>query len=206
MKMPSNMTEKEVVDVIAKVSSSLAKKFKFGYFGIDDMRQQATLFALQGMEKYDENRPLENFLYRHVKNRLINFKRDKLRRSDAPCLDCHNAIDGHTKHPDGAYCDKYISWQRRNTSKQNIMNAVDITNINDENESRTRIESSVVEDVANAELLKLIGQKLPLELRATYLQMQADATKVPINKRREVQRVILQILEEADVCLTNEDQ
>jgi hypothetical protein len=35
---------------------------------------------MDAMDRYDESRPLENFLAVHVKNRLNNFKRDKYYR------------------------------------------------------------------------------------------------------------------------------
>ena len=52
------------------------------------MKQQAAIFALEGLEKYDNKRPLENFLWTHVRNRLFNYKRDNYQRPDKPCLSC----------------------------------------------------------------------------------------------------------------------
>jgi DNA-directed RNA polymerase specialized sigma24 family protein len=205
VKLPSNLTEAQVLAAIEKVVNILAPSFRFGYFDIHDIKQEARIFGMQGMEKYDEARPLENFLYSHIKNRLINFKRDKFRRNDPPCPSCHNAIAGATSHEDGQYCDKYITWRDRNLAKQNIMNPLDLSNICDEKESRTRMPSSVVEDVERSELLKRIDDELPVELRATYLQMR-DGASVPKPKRLEVERAILNILQGDLVCQTNEDQ
>ena len=42
------------------------------------MKQQAAIFALEGLEKYDNKRPLENFLWTHVRNRLFNYKRETI--------------------------------------------------------------------------------------------------------------------------------
>ena len=80
------------------------------------------------------------------------------------------------------------------------MNPLDICNISDEKESRTREESSVLDDVANAELKKLISNKLPVELRATYLQMLAGES-ITKAKRMEVREAILKIFKETDSCL-----
>ena len=55
------MTEEEVLETIEKIANKLCYKFKFGYPGVEDMQQQATLFALEGLDSYDEKRPLENF-------------------------------------------------------------------------------------------------------------------------------------------------
>lgn len=205
MRVPTNMTEKQVLQAIDKVVNILGPSFTFGYFDVDDIKQQGRLFAIQAMEKYDEGRPLENFLYSHVKNRLINFKRDKYRRNDPPCQLCHNAIAGKTPHEDGQYCDKYLSWRKRNLSKQNIMNPLDITNISDEKESRTRMESSVLEDVETTEILGIIRERLPIELMSTFLQMK-DGVSVPKPKRLEVERAVLAILKGELVCQTSEGQ
>ena len=64
--MPDNYTESEVIDIINTVADRLCYKFKFGYHSAEDMKQQARLFAWQGLEKYDGKRPLENFLWTHV--------------------------------------------------------------------------------------------------------------------------------------------
>lgn len=205
MKIPTNMTEAQVLCAIKRVVNILSTSFKFGYYDVEDIRQEATIFGIQGMEKYDESRPLENFLYTHIRNRLINFKRDKFRRNDPPCPSCHNAIAGATNHPDKQYCEKYTCWRKRNMSKQNIMNPLDISNISDEKESRTRMPSSVVEDVERSELLKEIDRELPVELRSTYLQMR-DGASVPKPKRLEVERAVMMILKGELVCQTNEDQ
>ena len=74
--IPSNMTEEEVIETIERVATRLCRKFRFGYHEVDDIKQQASLFAWEGLEKYDEKRPLENFLWTHVRNRLYNFKRN----------------------------------------------------------------------------------------------------------------------------------
>lgn len=193
MRVPRNMTEADVVSTIDKVASTLAHKFKFGYYGVEDIKQEGVVFALQALEKYDEIRPLENFLYSHIRNRLMNLKRDKLRRSDSPCSLCHNSIEGATAHPNGGFCTKYAAWRRRNLSKQNIMTPKDISNISDEKELNTRIESSVVNNAETAEILELIDRRLPVELRSTYLQMR-DSVSVPKTRRLEVERAILDIL------------
>ena len=71
------MTEEQVVQTIDIIANRLAKKFKFGYHDIDDMKQQARLFAWEGIENYDGVRPLANILWTHVRYRLYYFKRIK---------------------------------------------------------------------------------------------------------------------------------
>ena len=82
MKIPKGMTEQEVIETITKVVDRQAAKFRFGYYEIEDMRQEAFIIAMDALDRYDEKRPLENFLAVHVNNRLKNFKRDNFYRMD----------------------------------------------------------------------------------------------------------------------------
>jgi len=76
MKIPKGMTEQQVIETITKVADRQAAKFRFGYYEVEDMRQEAFIIAMDALDRYDEKRPLENFLAVHVNNRLKNFKRD----------------------------------------------------------------------------------------------------------------------------------
>lgn len=194
MKIPTNMSEAQVLASIEKIVSVLAHSFPFGYFDIDDIKQVARMKAIEGLEDYDETRPLENFLYAHIKNRLINFKRDNYERCDTPCRDCHTSINGQTQHPNGKYCEKYRMWAERNMRKKNVMSPLDITNISDEKEGAMRLNNDAENDVENKELIDIVDRALPIELRATYLQMRAGI-KVSKIKKLEVEQAVLLILE-----------
>src|SRR5947208_703774 len=91
MHLPPNKTEAQVVEAIEKAVGMLAPSFAFGIYDVEDIRQEARIFAIEALPRYDGVRPLENFLYSHVKNRLINLRRDKFRRADAPCKACHSS-------------------------------------------------------------------------------------------------------------------
>src|SRR3990172_4720235 len=98
-KIPKGMTEKEVLNVIEEVISSLAYKFKFGYHSIEDMKQQARLYAWEGLDKFE--------------------------RPDKPCKTCpFNAYivdtDECTEYNDKMECHLYNGWINRNESKRNI--------------------------------------------------------------------------------------
>jgi RNA polymerase sigma factor (sigma-70 family) len=202
MRLPDNVTEKDFLQATEKVVNILAASFKFGYFEVEDIKQQARLFAIEAMGRYDPSRPLDNFLFTHIRNRLINFRRDKYRRNDPPCIECHNSLPGSTLHEDGQYCEKYSIWLRRNASKQNIMNPIDLHNISDEHERNTHTESCVLEDIEIAELRNMIDIKLEPELRSIYLQMLAGDS-VPRSKRTEVERAIEEIIGDNPECLNS---
>ena len=71
------MTEEQVVEIILKVSKRVAHKYTFGAYDEDDIIQEGFLIGMDGLERYDESRPLENFLQVHISNRLYNLRRDE---------------------------------------------------------------------------------------------------------------------------------
>lgn len=193
MKVPPGKTEAEVLRAIEKAVNILAPSFEFGPYDTDDIKQEGFVFALEVLEKekYDPSRPLENFLYTHVRNRLINFRRNKFRRNDPPCKKCH---DGEPCPSAGAkdLCDKYRSWLKRNTNKANICNPITLDSVKDEGDQGVNESSSVEQAVETQELLELIDKNLPIELRAVYLQMRSGVS-VPKTARLRVERAIIEI-------------
>ena len=207
MKLPQGMTEAEVVDAISRATSALARTFKFGPYDEDDIKQEGAIEAITVINKgvYDPRpgpdgkptRPLANFLYVHIRNRIMNLRRQKLRRNDPPCRSCHEALGpGQTAHADGQYCEKYQAWLTRNTSKANILCPLDLSNINDEHESRTKSDSNVEFEVERDEMLALVDQQLPVELRTSYLQMRSGKV-LPKAVREKVEQAVLAILKGA---------
>lgn len=185
-----NQTEQDVLGTIDGVINLLAPGFVFGYFDIEDIKQEARIDALKALAKYDSSRPLENFLYTHVKNRLINLKRDRFHRNDPPCMVCHQK-EGPTEHPDGKICQKYKVWKKRNSTKSNLMKPVDIEKVEEP------IERGATEQVELNELLQRIDDKLPIELRSAYLQMRAG---LPVSKdrRKAVEDCVRSIMGDPD--------
>jgi DNA-directed RNA polymerase specialized sigma subunit len=70
------MTESQVLDVMEKVISKTAAKYTFYGYTVDDIRQESYIICIEAMDRYDEKRPLENFLSVNLSNRLKNFVRD----------------------------------------------------------------------------------------------------------------------------------
>jgi hypothetical protein len=188
------MTEAQVIEEIDKVTRTLAPKYTFGPYDRDDIKDQGWVYAIEVLDRevYDHTRPLANFLYIHVRNRLSNFKRDNLRRNDPPCQACHRG-DLCGRDGEGSECKKYAAWRKRNQDKANIQRPLDLTHIADEKERNTRLASHVVEDVALAELLEKIDLKLPVELRQDYLLMRSGEA-IPKARRLAVENMVKDIL------------
>ena len=194
MKIPNNMTEDEVVNIINNVANRLARKFKFGYHDIEDMKQQARLYAWEGMENYDNTRPLENFLWTHVHNRLFNFKRDKYERPNKPCVECKQYIGGTCHiYDDLEECVSYKYWKTKNKNKKNLMNTIDITDINDTYEENIKEIYNLDDKLYYIEILELIDKELPINLRPLFLRLKFGL-KLTKTQKIKIQVVIKEIL------------
>lgn len=196
---PSNnlngVDEKEFLDAVDKITKKLIYKFKFGYHEAEDMKQQATIFAIQGLKHYDKKRPLENFLWTHVRNRLFNYKRDNYQRPDKPCIGCpffdkhYNKSDNQcSKFRDKMECEPYNNWESKNNSKKNIMKPLAIDSLYD-----TPNSFSPNEIIKNKEIFDIIDKKLPIKLRPAYLNFMANQ-KIPKKEYTLLIETIQQIL------------
>jgi DNA-directed RNA polymerase specialized sigma24 family protein len=76
MKIPTNMTEQQVIDQINIVVNRISARYTFHGYTVDDIKQEAFMICMDALDRYDHNRPLENFLSVHLSNRLKNFVRD----------------------------------------------------------------------------------------------------------------------------------
>jgi len=193
------MTESEVIKIIDNIANRLAARFKFGYHGVDDMKQQARLYAWQGLVNYDNIRPLENFLWVHTKNRLCNYKRNKYERSHLPCINCKVDYDeleeACDEYVDISECPVYLKWVSRNLTKKNLMSPIELSNVCDHNEDNMYYDNKLIDIISNNELKKIIDMKLPIEFRADYLRLISDVY-VPKIRYLKVQNIIQEILEE----------
>jgi hypothetical protein len=172
--LPHGVTESQFLTVLDNISKRLGHKFKFGYHSFEDMKQQAAIFALEGLKKYDNSRPLENFLWTHVRNRLFNYKRDNYQRPDKPCLSCplydvHCKVSSNqcSKYVDKNECELFSSWEIRNNSKKNIMKPVGMEEVY-ESSSKS---NDIPEAIFNQQIIDLLDEHIPAQHRENYLRL-----------------------------------
>ena len=70
------MTEQQVIDQIKIVCDRISPRYTFYGYTVDDIKQEAFIICMEALNRYDEARPLENFLSVNLSNRLKNFVRD----------------------------------------------------------------------------------------------------------------------------------
>lgn len=173
------INEDEFLKIVDIISKKLAYKFKFGYHDYEDMKQQISIFALEGLENYDHKRPLENFLWTHVRNRLFNYKRDNYQRPDKPCLSCplYNTklASSCEKYSNKNDCDLYSAWTQRNVTKKNLMHLTTIDEIKDYGNSFTSDEDSLVNNISSKEILSIVEKYLNGEDRTIYLKVKSGS-------------------------------
>lgn len=195
----TKISDDELVETIEKISKKLAYKFRFGYHEIQDMKQQISIFALEGLAKYDYERPLENFLWTHVRNRLFNFKRDNYQRPDKPCLSCplydphkHRSISGCREHLDLLNCEMFNSWYQRNNSKKNLMH---LNTIEDLKEYLP--QKNTDDDCSNNEIIQLIEENIIGEEREIYLRLK-HGSKINKSDTNRLIEKIKEIIDDTD--------
>jgi DNA-directed RNA polymerase specialized sigma24 family protein len=198
---PKKVDEQEFLNIVNIIAKKLAYKFKFGYHDFDDMKQQISIFALEGLKNYDHKRPLENFLWTHVRNRLFNYKRDNYQRPDKPCLTCplydakcKKSISGCLEYSNKNDCELYSSWTERNLTKKNLMHLTTIDEIKDYSNTFTSDDNSILNNISSKEIFNLIEEHLIGDERVTYLKVKsgskvskADMSKLTI-KLKEIMK------------------
>jgi DNA-directed RNA polymerase specialized sigma24 family protein len=196
MKIPKKMTEKEVISIINDVVNRLARRFIFGYHDVEDIKQQGRLFAVESLENYDNKRPLENFLWTHVKNRLCNYKRDKYERPYISCSKCKYQIEDTglcKKYENIEECEIYSRWKKRNGAKKNLMSPIELDCVQSEHEVGMSIVDNQHEEAVHNELEEIIDKNIPLILRADYIRIK-NGVKISKLHRDKVRECVKQIL------------
>ncbi len=173
MVLPPNVTEQQFVLTVKKIAQRLSHKFKFGFYEVEDIEQEAFILCMEFLPKWDGKRPLENFLWSCTSNRLKNFKRNKYERLDKPCLKCPFYDKTKLKigkecgkFEDKGDCSKYTDWIKRNEIKKNLVNSLGggvTENLNDFHEDDH-------EKSDRQAIVDLIDKNLPLELREDYVK------------------------------------
>jgi len=175
--------EEEFLQVLDNISKRLAHKFRFAYHDVEDMKQQAAIFAIEGLEKYDHKRPLENFLWTHVRNRLFNYKRNNYQRPDNPCLSCEfydknrlKSTNQCARFTDKEECPLHTAWNKRNSVKKNI---VQPSYIPDESLLDSKDNFSML--MQNKEIVDFLDINIQSEYRESYLKLKHG---LKINKQQ----------------------
>ncbi len=153
----------------------MVSKYTFGYYDIDDMKQEAFIIGWIVLSKFNGIAPLENFLSVHIRRRLLNFHRDKYYSSNIK--------------------DDMSQRSKNNIIRKNLIDTICIDNINDESEQNMFYSVEFIDNIECEEILKLIDIYLDISLRTDYLRMRDGITIAKI-KKDKIYDAIDEILEE----------
>lgn len=195
MYIPEGLTEREILKVINSIVNQLCPSFVFGYYQLEDIKQEARIFAIQALPNFDPNksraskhRPtvsdqLYNFLRTHIYNHLKNLKRNKYERKMPPCDDCIEF------NPKCKKCKKWANNARRNERKQNLLNSIAVDTTISE-------QSFLQEDSYN--LIQEIFEKLSPDTRCDFRRL-LDGVKISPHRHEKLKAEILQHLNVTDI-------
>lgn len=158
------MIDEETLKKITKIAKALAPKYTFDCHGVEDIEQEAVLMGIEAMPRYDSSRPLENFLYTHISNRLKNFKRDNYFRPNP------------TGDP-----------ERVQQNKKSILDAESL------NEWSIYFENNIDSVLDDRAIIEKIEQELPISYRKDYLKLCAGV-RISINRKEEIYSLIREIV------------
>src|SRR5688572_23254609 len=127
MKIPQGMTEPQLLKIIEDVSIRMCRRYKFGYYDEDDIKQECFIICVEALEKFELGRRLPNYLSKCLHHRLLNLQRRKWKRFEPPCDLCAAG----NKHANGEYCKLYKSWVKRNALKTSLMEPYELTSSSD---------------------------------------------------------------------------
>jgi DNA-directed RNA polymerase specialized sigma24 family protein len=164
MKIPPGMTENEVVAIIQKISKKFGQKYAFAYYAPEDIEQECFIIACEGLNRYNGSKPLENFLSVHIRNRLFNLKRKKLKRSEKET----NKFD---------------------RIKRLIVEPIDIYQIDDEKETNMRHRCENFNNMSYNEMMTKIDNELEVDLRLGFLRLLEGKSVSKFQREKIVDRV-----------------
>ena len=177
MNVPEGYTEERVLKIIDGILDYLAPNFTFGYYDVDDIKQEGRIFALEVLSKCTPGVEINNFLFTHIKNRLINLKRNKLTRPN-PCNRCKEC-----KYDCINNCPRYNKWIKRSLVKKNLTEAhAELT------EQHTDYRKEV-EQLHDTELLKIVDNHLPPSFRHDFLRLIEGCTIPQFRRSKLVEEI-----------------
>lgn len=155
------------MELISKIAKDLAPRYKFGSYTVDDIEQECYILALEALEKYDNVRPLENFLRTHLRRRLCNLRRDLFYRKESSLAE----------------------------QKKAILQPLDLADIDDEEEPNLVVNVNILEDITRDEIIDYINEKLEASFRSDFLKVLAGV-KISNFRSVNLKRRIIEIVTE----------
>lgn len=163
-------TDEEIRNqIIDHVIRRLYTSHTFGYYTARDIYQECWMIALVALDSgdYDITRPMEKFLYTHLRNRLRNLYRDKCFRKMRP-----------NESPD--------VWEKRSKKKASLMSVAEYTD-------DKPMQNDSLDEVISRDLQEYIIERLPVNARKDFYRLIMDEP-LKENTRTYIRSLVEEIL------------
>ncbi len=182
------VSEEQLLAAIDNAARILAKRYACAYLTRDDIRAEIAVMTLEALPRFDPAKgKLDNFVYSNAVNRCLNLVRSVVRRTeDPPCRACWR----DQPHAATPACERFRIWNTRNERKACLAAS---KTYEDGQIDRPGREPDVAETVAENDLMRLIDERLDIDLRADYLLM-LSGKRLTRARREAVQDAVRDIL------------
>lgn len=186
------LTEQQIIKVIESIINQLAPKYTFGYYTLEDIKQEGFIIAIAALSKFNPKKGvaskkrnslsdrLYNFLRTHIAYRYRTLVRDNFERSELPNCNCK-----FCKTDKRSECKRYQKFINRNAAKKAIASA-----------AYEKVEHIAKEEY-NSEIYGLLNEKLPIELRQDFKRL-LDGVKIPNSRKDKIKEILIEVLRSQD--------
>jgi DNA-directed RNA polymerase specialized sigma24 family protein len=174
----------EAYPIIERLAKSRSNNGAFAYYVNSDVYQEVWCMCLEALNRYDSTiGPIENYLARHVKNRLKNLKRDKYFR------------------PGSDISSSGLAWVR-----MNLVNALSLESCNIAEQDillcSTQISVDPIEYILCNETLIYIQERLPDDLLKPFEEL-IENNIIRSSLVEEIRQKVTEILSEREDGVRN---
>lgn len=160
---PSPEQQKIILTVIDRI----APRYVFSYYELDDIKQESYIICLEALSKYDNSRPFENFISKHLSNRLKTLIRDKYSRSN-------------------------IESEKHEILNRNKKNLMDLKSCDGQ---QTITEEDILDKISTEEAIDILMRELPPSMRNNFYRL-ANGVSIQSAKKAALFDKIKEILGE----------
>jgi hypothetical protein len=195
---PEGLSEADFIAAVDRSVQILGPDMMFGPFTIEDLRQECYLWGMELLAtgRYDASRPFGNYVFVHLRRRLLNLRRKHLSRYDFPCVPCG---EGRGCQENGGYCLPFQKWKARQDKKKALSTTASLEISQDT--TKVRNASPVEQDVQANELMALLDEGLSEASRKVLdalLSNQEIGSREHMRLRVEVRAILEELAELED--------
>lgn len=175
-----------LLTIIDTISDFYAPLYTFAYYEVDDIKQEIAIMCLEAYPKYNAayNTSLLTFLSRHVRNRLLNLRRDKFTRP-LECVRNPELCGRETEsgERDCTNCRVFQAWQKRNMVKRQLAANIGVQEVDIEGEI-----TNSMEDIGD---MKRVVAMLEPEVKKLWERFKRGSILTEIEEDELIEEVLL---------------